>query len=630
MAVRYNNQLAKTGASVGTVVSIVRPSTYVTSSTESVESSNWNISENYSGWLECDGRTLNVSDYRALYYVIGNTYGGTPNVNFKLPDFRSKKICGTGALNGNNGASLTLTPTKNPTGTTGGGNFDIAGSTGGLYTISTIRQLPEGSEITPSNPSNPVVIGGNAIDTFSLGTFRSSGFSSIVFTVEPILSGTASFSIGPIKEVSVTGVPPHAHEITSAGRGNRRACQAPQDQINDYSNFFDESIGTVISFNRARRPWPGNQSGYGDTSSLFPISSANITYGPGTSFRAYGSGTGETGGFSTPVDSQISNFGTGYLSFGGTSAPFVENRSATITVDATATNAFLIYAIAGNDSNGGERVNSQFDSLEYRLVRGSQSTNWEILLESAWKFNNGQDLGFQDYDAEYDTWKTRSFGIPLGFDGSNLQIQFRQRVNPQGYDGVYDPSLDLDNDGDTEDATELEGANTLGDPDPPQNWYDTFGIALFGVTTIGGDTYTYNGQLPANPIQRHSHMIYWSTPNVGDVVPSAPSTYGTGGGVDNRYALDGSGNPVQLAGVGLRNGPTATEIVATNSSIGITISKTLDVILDIGNTVNPSIVTLKDSSRTSFDNAIDVRLQAAEEIILLTPYFRAKYIIKAF
>lgn len=42
------------------------------------------------GWAICDGSTLQVQQYMALYSLIGNTFGGTPNVNFKLPDLRGR------------------------------------------------------------------------------------------------------------------------------------------------------------------------------------------------------------------------------------------------------------------------------------------------------------------------------------------------------------------------------------------------------------------------------------------------------------------------------------------------------------------------------------------------------------
>ncbi|MEB3328971.1 MAG: phage tail protein [Candidatus Sericytochromatia bacterium] len=39
-------------------------------------------------WMLCEGQTLQVRQYQALYAVIGNRYGGTPGSTFKLPDLR--------------------------------------------------------------------------------------------------------------------------------------------------------------------------------------------------------------------------------------------------------------------------------------------------------------------------------------------------------------------------------------------------------------------------------------------------------------------------------------------------------------------------------------------------------------
>lgn len=40
-------------------------------------------------WHFCDGSALNISDYQALYLVIGTIYGGDGRTTFKLPDLRN-------------------------------------------------------------------------------------------------------------------------------------------------------------------------------------------------------------------------------------------------------------------------------------------------------------------------------------------------------------------------------------------------------------------------------------------------------------------------------------------------------------------------------------------------------------
>jgi microcystin-dependent protein len=41
-----------------------------------------------SGWFTCEGQTLAVSQYSALFSILGTTYGGDGVTTFKLPDLR--------------------------------------------------------------------------------------------------------------------------------------------------------------------------------------------------------------------------------------------------------------------------------------------------------------------------------------------------------------------------------------------------------------------------------------------------------------------------------------------------------------------------------------------------------------
>jgi microcystin-dependent protein len=42
------------------------------------------------GWLLCQGQLLDISDYDALYNLIGTTYGGDGQQNFALPNLQSR------------------------------------------------------------------------------------------------------------------------------------------------------------------------------------------------------------------------------------------------------------------------------------------------------------------------------------------------------------------------------------------------------------------------------------------------------------------------------------------------------------------------------------------------------------
>lgn len=42
------------------------------------------------GWLRCDGQTLPINQYQALYAIIGTTYGGNGVSTLRLPDLRGR------------------------------------------------------------------------------------------------------------------------------------------------------------------------------------------------------------------------------------------------------------------------------------------------------------------------------------------------------------------------------------------------------------------------------------------------------------------------------------------------------------------------------------------------------------
>lgn len=48
------------------------------------------------GWAFCDGRTLQIAQYNALYSLLGTTYGGNGTTTFALPDLRGRVAVGIG------------------------------------------------------------------------------------------------------------------------------------------------------------------------------------------------------------------------------------------------------------------------------------------------------------------------------------------------------------------------------------------------------------------------------------------------------------------------------------------------------------------------------------------------------
>lgn len=48
------------------------------------------------GWAFCDGQLLSISQYAALFSLLGTTYGGDGQQNFALPDLRGRAPIGQG------------------------------------------------------------------------------------------------------------------------------------------------------------------------------------------------------------------------------------------------------------------------------------------------------------------------------------------------------------------------------------------------------------------------------------------------------------------------------------------------------------------------------------------------------
>lgn len=48
-------------------------------------------------WALCDGSLLPISQYQALFSLLGTTFGGNGTTNFALPDYRGRSPVGMGA-----------------------------------------------------------------------------------------------------------------------------------------------------------------------------------------------------------------------------------------------------------------------------------------------------------------------------------------------------------------------------------------------------------------------------------------------------------------------------------------------------------------------------------------------------
>ena len=67
------------------------------------------------GWLLCQGQVLPISDFDALFNLIGTTYGGDGQQTFALPDLQSRMPMhqGSGYVLGQTGGTETVTLNQN-------------------------------------------------------------------------------------------------------------------------------------------------------------------------------------------------------------------------------------------------------------------------------------------------------------------------------------------------------------------------------------------------------------------------------------------------------------------------------------------------------------------------------------
>lgn len=115
------------------------------------------------GFLAANGATLNISQYTALYSLVGNSYGSTstPNSTFLLPDLRGRSLVGNGQGPGLSYLPLgqkagvekvTIVPANLPTGASSA--FPAAQDT----TNATATRIASSGSSSPISTQSPYVV----------------------------------------------------------------------------------------------------------------------------------------------------------------------------------------------------------------------------------------------------------------------------------------------------------------------------------------------------------------------------------------------------------------------------------------------------------------------------------------
>jgi microcystin-dependent protein len=114
------------------------------------------------GWFFCDGSLLPISQYQALYSLLGTMYGGDGRTTFGLPDLRGRVPMGTGqgqGLTPHNLGQKSGTETNVLTSTNTGVSFVPSASstgTGSMTAVPTGQNAPV-NNVQPSLALNYII-----------------------------------------------------------------------------------------------------------------------------------------------------------------------------------------------------------------------------------------------------------------------------------------------------------------------------------------------------------------------------------------------------------------------------------------------------------------------------------------
>lgn len=112
------------------------------------------------GWHFCDGTLLSISQYTALYTLLGTTYGGDGQTTFKLPNMTARVGVGIGQL-------------------TGGKNYDL-GQVGGVTDVTlTEATLPSHNHTVRAYTGNATSADPRGATVLATSVPGNQGYSSV-------------------------------------------------------------------------------------------------------------------------------------------------------------------------------------------------------------------------------------------------------------------------------------------------------------------------------------------------------------------------------------------------------------------------------------------------------------------
>ena len=430
------------------------------------------------------------------------TFADSPHQvgTFNLPDYRDRIIVGIGDVDGEG------TPTVE------NALVNSVGQTGGRWYISKDQILDGGV-------------------FFSVGDVRTTGYQNITADVFTYVTGKVDFRIGPIDDHIFNRPVEHNHYILSSIADDSVDNERDGVPIDEFAVNYTTQRANILPFEPVGQgglalghshgltreklndpslatfgntPGPGgvdpNQPAdiFWDVSDpelvsyLTPISGGRIGYDD-VSLEPHGPGTGEWEGFVKPGVAQ-SNV---YLAFGyrATATGFDNpdqlklSRSVTYTLDFTGYTQLYVFAVAGNDSNGGERPNNENEGLYCIFGDGTELRLFPSVND--YRIENGLEgaEAFALYDAIHSNWREFIIDIPTALqDQPNQTVQLKQTLRAGT---EQDSGVPAGNDN-ANDMLGIQGIGLRGgiieDPPEPDGCYPITGSPIVPVLTAVFDS----------------------------------------------------------------------------------------------------------------------------------------------
>ena len=421
------------------------------------------------------------------------TFADSPHQvgTFNLPDYRDKVIVGIGDVDGEG------TPTVE------NALVNSVGQTGGKWYISKDQILDGGV-------------------FFSVGDVRTTGYQNITADVFTYLTGDVDFRVGPIDDHIFNRPVEHNHYILSSVADDAVDNERDGVPIDEFAVNYTTQRANILPFEPVGQgglalghshgltreklndpslatfgntPGPGGVDPNQPSDISWDVSDPYLT---GTvvyddiSLEPHGPGGGEWEGFLKPGIAQ-SNV---YLAFGYGATSSINNpsnlkvtRSVQYTLDFTGYTQLYVFAVAGNDNNGGERPNNIGEGLYCIFSNGSELRLFPSVQDYKNENGLGQQEAFDLYDAIHSNWREFVIDIPAALqDQPNQTVTLKQTLEPGSEQG---PSVPAGN----ENANDMLGVQLIGlrggiieDPPEPNGCYPITGSPIIPVQTAVYDS----------------------------------------------------------------------------------------------------------------------------------------------